>query len=161
MNTGPSPGRGTTRVETIMKTSTTLVKITVVFTIILVTMVACTPLYKAQAAEPTPTATPEATPTPAQAKVDVNSATLGKLTELPGIGKKIGQAIIDGRPYAKIEDLLKVKGIGEKKLAKIKNLIECKPLKEGKEAEGEKTEKEPEATPTPKAEKEAEEKPKK
>ena len=145
-----------------MKTSTTLIKITVVFTIILVTMIACTPLYMAQTQEPapTPTAPPEATSTPAQAKVDVNSATLGKLTELPGIGKKIGQAIIDGRPYAKIEDLLKVKGIGKKKLAKIKDRIDCKPLKEGrdaedKDAEDEKTEKEPEA------EKPAEEKPKK
>ena len=47
--------------------------------------------------------------------IDINSATLEELTELPGVGETIGQRIIDARPYAKPEELIeKVKGIGEK-----------------------------------------------
>ncbi len=63
-------------------------------------------------------------------KVDVNSATLEELEALPGLSKTIAQAIINGRPYEKTEDLLGIKGIGEKKLEKIIDLIDVKPVKE-------------------------------
>jgi competence ComEA-like helix-hairpin-helix protein len=53
-------------------------------------------------------------------QVDINSASLNQLDELTGIGPKYAQAIIDGRPYSSLDGLLKVKGIGEKTLAKIK-----------------------------------------
>lgn len=52
--------------------------------------------------------------------VNINTATLAQLDELTGIGPKYAQAIIDNRPYASVDDLLRVKGIGEKTLAKIK-----------------------------------------
>jgi competence ComEA-like helix-hairpin-helix protein len=54
-------------------------------------------------------------------KIDINTATLSQLDELIGIGPKYAQAIIDARPYSSVDDLLKIKGIGEKTLQKIKD----------------------------------------
>jgi len=53
--------------------------------------------------------------------VDINSATLSDLDALPGVGPSTAQAIIDYRtangPYASVNDLLNVRGIGPSKLA--------------------------------------------
>lgn len=56
----------------------------------------------------------------AAGQIDINSATLEQLDQLAGIGPKYAQAIIDGRPYSSVDDLEKVKGIGPKTVAKIK-----------------------------------------
>lgn len=58
-----------------------------------------------------------------RALIDVNRADAMLLSELPGIGESLAQAIIDGRPYASAEDLLLVKGIGEAKLAGLRDFI--------------------------------------
>ena len=52
--------------------------------------------------------------------IDLNTALLEDLEKLTGIGPTIGQKIIENRPYSSIDDLIKVPGIGEKKLAAIK-----------------------------------------
>ncbi len=57
----------------------------------------------------------------AQNKVDINTAFVEELKTLSGIGDVYAQRIIDSRPYSKIDDLLNVKGIGEKTLQKIKD----------------------------------------
>lgn len=54
-----------------------------------------------------------------QQNVDLNAASLEQLKRLDGIGDVLAQRITENRPYEKVEDLLKVKGIGDKTLAKI------------------------------------------
>jgi len=59
--------------------------------------------------------------------VDINTATLEELDTLPQIGPITAQSIIDYRvtngPFATIEDLLEVDGIGQVTFDKIKDLI--------------------------------------
>lgn len=54
-------------------------------------------------------------------KVEINTASLQQLDEIIGIGPALGQRIIDTRPFSSLDDLVKVKGIGEKTLQKIKD----------------------------------------
>jgi competence protein ComEA len=67
-------------------------------------------------------ATPAAKLAPGE-KVNINSATKEKLEALPGIGPAKADAIIASRPYAKPEDIMKVKGIKKGTYDKIKDLI--------------------------------------
>lgn len=60
-------------------------------------------------------------------KVNINTATLTELDTLPGIGASIAQRIIDYRTqngdFKKVEDLKKVRGIGDALFEQIKDLI--------------------------------------
>jgi competence protein ComEA len=60
-------------------------------------------------------------------KIDINRAEPWLLEALPGIGEVLSQRIVDYRsengPFRRIEDLLKVSGIGEATLEQIKDYI--------------------------------------
>ncbi len=60
-------------------------------------------------------------------KVNINAAGLDEFQKLPGIGPKIAQRILDYRKqngnFKKVEDLMKVRGIGEKVFLKFKDQL--------------------------------------
>lgn len=73
-------------------------------------------------------APPNAVPsTGVPALVDINQATVADLDRLPGIGPSTARAIVDHRtrngPFASVDDLLAVRGIGPAKLAELRALV--------------------------------------
>ncbi len=63
-------------------------------------------------------------------RVDINKADAKSLSGIKAIGKKLAEKIVEFRkkhgPFEKIEDMLKIKGLGKKKLAKIRDHIAIK-----------------------------------
>lgn len=62
-----------------------------------------------------------------KAKININTAPAAELETLPRIGPKVAQRIVDFRTkngsFKRIEDIMKVQGIGEKIFDEIKELI--------------------------------------
>lgn len=60
-------------------------------------------------------------------KVNLNTANLDQLQTLPGVGPAVAKRILDHRTktgkFTKIEEILNVKGIGEKKFQKMKDRL--------------------------------------
>jgi competence protein ComEA len=60
-------------------------------------------------------------------KVNINTASVEQLQTLPGIGPSLAKTIIEYRTktgkFNKIEELINVKGIGEKKFQRIKDRL--------------------------------------
>jgi competence ComEA-like helix-hairpin-helix protein len=55
--------------------------------------------------------------------VNVNTATADELETLPGIGPALATLIIAGRPYSRVDDLEKVRGIGPGTLESLRPLV--------------------------------------
>ena len=74
--------------------------------------------------EPPPAAAPKST-------INLNTATIDQLASLPGVGPKTAERILEYRTknggFKKIEELMNVKGIGEKSFLKIKPLVSAPP----------------------------------
>jgi competence protein ComEA len=68
-----------------------------------------------------------AKPAAATATVNLNTATASDLEALPGIGAKTAARIVEYRqkngPFKKIEELMNVRGVGEKNFLKLKPQI--------------------------------------
>ena len=61
------------------------------------------------------------------AAVDLNTATTSELQAISGIGPTLAAKIIAGRPYKKVDDLMKVSGVGPKLLEKIRPYLVVQP----------------------------------
>lgn len=76
-----------------------------------------------------------AKPAPATAAAEVinlNTATANQLATLPGIGPKTAELIVQYRqktPFKKIEEIMNVRGVGEKSFLRIRTLISVTPPK--------------------------------
>jgi competence protein ComEA len=76
-------------------------------------------------------------PVPAQAqlatgaRIDINRATAEELEALPGIGPVLAKRIVEDReangPFHTVDDLDRVKGIGEGILAKVRDHVTAGP----------------------------------
>lgn len=51
-----------------------------------------------------------------EARIDLNSASLRLLETLPGVGPVTAARIVEARPFHSVDDLLRVRGIGEVRL---------------------------------------------
>ena len=64
---------------------------------------------------------------PADGKVHLNAATAGQLEEIPGVGPVLAERIVAVRSemggFVAVEDLLDVPGIGEAKLAAMRDMV--------------------------------------
>ncbi len=86
------------------------------------------PTHSAAAAEPQSSES-EAQPTTAESadRVELNSADKAALESLPGIGPRTAELIIEYRMnnggFQKIEDLMNVRGIGERTFLRLRELV--------------------------------------
>jgi predicted flap endonuclease-1-like 5' DNA nuclease len=57
------------------------------------------------------------------ARIDLNTAPLDDLTRLPGVGPVLASRIVDARPYASVDDMRRVRGVGRSKLDRLRELV--------------------------------------
>ena len=94
--------------------------------------VGVTPVPSEPEPEPVPVPEPEPEPVPvvpvAAAKpkartshlLNVNLATEAQLVAIDGLNRSLAKAVIAARPFASIDDLLEINGVGEKRLARMR-----------------------------------------
>ena len=113
-----------------MKSFKTIVRclsVVAVFMLIALPVIAAEPAAPQQQ-EPAKAAAPPAKKAPVlEGQININTATAEQLVLLPGIGKKTADAITEYRTkngnFKAVDDITKVKGIGAKKLEKIKSYL--------------------------------------
>ena len=83
---------------------------------------AASPLFAQRAAKPPVAATMVSTET-----INLNTATAAQIATLPGIGPKTADLVVQYRtkngPFKKIEEVMNVRGIGEKSFLRLKPLV--------------------------------------
>jgi competence protein ComEA len=88
-------------------------------------------LHSQTSTQSSPPAKPQ--PAVAAAQVNLNTATVAELAKLPGIGPAVAARIVEYREknggFKKAEELMNVRGIGEKTFLKLKPLVTVTPPK--------------------------------
>jgi competence protein ComEA len=56
-------------------------------------------------------------------KVNLNTAELAALEDLPGIGPATAKAIMEGRPWKSVDELDKIRGLGKNRIAALRDLV--------------------------------------
>lgn len=99
-------------------------------------LVLCGPVLNAQASREKRTAQP----TTKARVLNLNTASAAQLEELPGIGVSTAARIVEYRqkhgPFKTIEDLMNIRGIGEKSFLRLKPLITVTPAVPKRRAKG-------------------------
>lgn len=65
--------------------------------------------------------------------LDVNRATPAELELLPRIGPAMAQRIVEARPFASVDDLTRVRGIGPRTLETLRPLVRAGPISEARD----------------------------
>lgn len=77
-------------------------------------------------------AAPAAPESASVARLDLNTASVSDLETLPGIGPRTAALIVEYREqnggFQKIEELMNVRGVGEKSFLRLKDLITVSPV---------------------------------
>jgi competence protein ComEA len=96
------------------------------FVIVAVLAMAALPAAAAQQKSPAAKSAARTSAAPTT-PVNINTATQEQLESLPGLGAKVAQRIIEYRQkngnFKKVEDLMNVKGVGEKSFLKLKPML--------------------------------------
>lgn len=94
---------------------------------------ASTTQAQSQTPPPPPPPPPPAPATTPAAPINLNTATAAELEKLPGVGPAVAARIVEYRqkngPFKKVEDLMNVRGIGEKTFLRLKPLLTIVPAK--------------------------------
>jgi competence protein ComEA len=94
-----------------------------------VTVLISQPALAGTSQSPAPAAAAAAAPS--KPAINLNTATIEQLETLPGIGRKTAERILEFRTksggFKRIEELMNVKGIGEKSFLKLKPLVVVPP----------------------------------
>lgn len=63
----------------------------------------------------------------ASARVNLNTATVEELQTLPGVGPALAKEILAARPFKAVEELEKVKGLGQSRVQSLRSLVTVEP----------------------------------